>query len=197
MTESQKYLLLALTAVLAGAVYWDRSEPHATAGTQPGGQSAVGSARPPTGGPAGGPTRSPGAKPARTDAELAVHPLAALARAELVATVERPLFEQKRRRYVEPPPPPSVIPPLPPATAPSSSAAPPPDPNAFRVVGIIVGGKRSTALVIKAGTEQTLRVEEGQTVDSWVVDKIQRDHIVMSRNKDRMEFRMLRRPSGA
>ena len=75
--------------------------------------------------------------------------------------------------------------------------AAPPDPNAFRVVGIIVGGKRSTALVIKAGTEQTLRVEEGQTVDSWVVDKIQRDHIVMSRNKDRMEFRMLRRPSGA
>lgn len=90
------------------------------------------------------------------------NPLAALDKAALRDTVERPLFNPSRRR-----PPPLPTPPVP--------AAPVivrPAPPSYDLLGVVTDGARAVALLRKVGDDASVRVEVGDMISGWRVAKV-------------------------
>jgi hypothetical protein len=180
--RSRLPLLLGLVVVAAGVVVWDRWADWSTnAVSSPGvvapdkGHSDAtgldGDAEP--GGEAGGP-----------------HPLASLSLDKLQDTVRRPLFE-KKRRPVEPPP---RVPaaPSPPPAAPKRTV----DPNALTLLGVLTSdgpGTGAIALMRRNQTGQNVRLQEGDTVDGWTIERIEAGRVHIRQGDTRVALELFRR----
>jgi hypothetical protein len=160
--RSRVPLLLGLAVVIGAVLLWDRwpdwgtsavSAPGVAAPNQPRTEAARldGAAEP--GGEDGNP-----------------HPLASLSLDTLRDTVRRPLFE-KTRRPVEPPPRVTAAP-APPPLVPKRAV----DANALSLLGILTSegqGTGAIALMRRNQTGQNVRLQEGDTVDGWTIERIE------------------------
>ncbi|GJE76681.1 type II secretion system protein N [Methylorubrum suomiense] len=114
------------------------------------------------------------------------NPLSRMAFKDLGAFRQRPLFAPSRRRPDQPlaitAPPPADIP-----------ASPPPE---LRLVGIVAGVDRAVALVSRQeGGSLSLRV--GDQVDSWRVDRIAPDRVVLREGEREQTYRLFALPHGS
>jgi hypothetical protein len=173
-------LLLGLAVVLAGVVYWDR-----------GAEWIAGSARSPG---AAAPEKGRAATAAAGDEagaggdNQASHPLAGLALNDLRDTVQRPLFE-KRRRPVAPPPARTVALPAP-APVPARRA----DPDALTLLGILTSENQGAiALVRRNQTGQNMRLQEGDTVDGWTVERIETEAVTLKQGDSEIALQLFRK----
>lgn len=168
--KSKLPLLLALVAVLAGLLLWDR----------------LSSAPPP---------ENEVAKPAATSREQSTDaltstarsaPLASLSNNDLHDTVDRPLFE-KGRRPVKPPIVQPVKAPLPP---------PPrgPDPNALELVGILAGEDQTIVLLKRRQSGQQVRVQRGDTIDGWTIDRIEPQRVILKHGATEVALQLFKSP---
>lgn len=115
------------------------------------------------------------------DADPNAHPLASLALDELGDTVRRPLFERKRRP-VEPPKAAA-----PPAPLPKRQA----DPNALTLQGIVFNeGRSAIALMRRTQTGQSVRLQEGDTVDGWTVERIEAERVHLVQGQTRIALQL-------
>jgi hypothetical protein len=183
-TEDRSRLpfLLGLAIVLAGLVLWDW-------------RPDWGARRAPGEG-----TKSPAAaNPKKDDAATAsglelgsgegqrVNPLSNLELDKLHDTVSRPLFE-KMRRPVEPPAARASVPVKPPPV-PRRTA----DPKALTLLGILVSEGRAIALLSRNQTGQNVRVEEGDTVDGWTIERIEARHVVLRHGDTKIALQVFRK----
>jgi hypothetical protein len=185
-SRSRLPLLLGLAVVLAGIYAWDRWADWSgeTAPPRPGAASP-GATGPDT---ADALTAGPGVEPDPGSEPQEAHPLASLALNELRDTVLRPLFE-KTRRPVEPPPARVT------ATQPSIPAAPRgPDPNALTLLGVLMSeGGGAIALLRRNQTGQNVRLQEGNTVDGWTVERIEPARVLLRQGDTRIALELFRR----
>lgn len=117
-------------------------------------------------------------------AQLNQHPLEGLRLGDLGDTIARPLFEPSRRPVIAPSAPLALIPPPPPIVA---------DFATFRLIGTILGEGRATAVVVTQGRPQAVRVEVGDSVDTWTIERISRDEVVLTKNGRRQVLRTARK----
>ena len=180
-TEGRSYLplLLGLAIVLAGLALWDRGGERSAEGARMPGAAAESRQ--------GAPAEAAGDSGPGADSQVA-HPLASLALGDLRDTVQRPLFE-KKRRPVEPPP-----------ARVSAVAAPAPavvrraDPNALTLLGVLLSeGQGTIALVRRNQTGQSMRLQEGDTVDGWTVDHIEPEGVVLRQGDARITLQLFRK----
>lgn len=84
--------------------------------------------------------------------------------------VERPLFSETRRPSVE---------------------AAPVDPrsSAFNLVGIVISAQQRHALIEHGQPPRLEHATEGQEIDGWTVESIQRDRVVLQRGDLRLEVK--------
>ena len=125
--------------------------------------------------------------PGRNGEDQAAHALANLELDTLHDTIGRPLFE-KRRRPVEPP-----VAHVPVIQAP---AAPPrrlPDPNALTLLGILLSEGRTIALLKRNPSGQNVRVEEGDTIDGWTIERIESQRIVLRQDGTQIALQLFRK----
>jgi hypothetical protein len=175
--RSRVPLLLGLAAVVAGVLLWDRWADWGTSVVSAPGVAALDK----TG------AVGPGGQGEPAGAEGGPHPLASLSLDTLRDTVRRPLFE-KTRRPVEPPPrataAPAPVPVVPKRTV---------DPNALTLLGILTSegqGTGAIALMRRNQTGQNVRLQEGDTVDGWTIERIEsaRVHIRQGDAKAALEL---------
>jgi hypothetical protein len=159
--RSRLPLLIGAAVVLAGIFAWDRSGNWSADGTPPPVAPAPTKATA-AAGPAG---------PSAADVEDDPHPLARLALNDLRDTVKRPLFEKKRRPVEAPPRP---------AQAPSAPVVRRADPKALTLLGVLMSEDGSAiALLRRNKTGQNVRLQEGDTVDEWTIERIEADSVVL------------------
>jgi hypothetical protein len=181
-TESPRrlLLLLGLAVVLAGAAAWDWwARPGAD------GEPAVAAVR----AVAPRPDKAAPAAEAGTETngpERGAHALASLALDELHDTVRRPLFE-KTRRPVEPP-------------ARAVQGLPLPvqkrqaDPGALTLYGVLVNeGHGAIALLRRNQTGQNVRLEVGDAVDGWTIERIETDSVQLVQGDARVTLELFRK----
>jgi hypothetical protein len=174
-------LLLGLAVVLAGALLWDWSRD----GTGEGASNAA--ARPPS---AAATEKGVSAVAGPPDEDRGPNPLASLALDQLRDTVRRPLFE-KERRPVEPPPVREAALPATPAPVPRKSV----DTNALSLLGILTSeGQGAIALMKRNQTGQNLRLQEGDTVDGWTIERIETDRVFLRQGDTKIALQLFRRP---
>lgn len=181
-TESRNWLplLLPVLAVLAGVVLWDRSDETAPkdAGVKLGAAKAAAKLSP----------REPAAT-SPASAGQSINPLAALSLDKLRDTVGRPLFE-KSRRPVEPPAPlaaPKIEAPPPPPPAPAA------DDGALSLLGIVASEGRTIALLRRNFTGQNVRVEVGDAVDGWTIERIEPQRVTLRQGDKRIALQLFRK----
>jgi hypothetical protein len=172
-------LLLGLAVVLGAALLWDRWAGWSI-------ESAPGS-----GGASGPPIAADreagsraGGKPGADAADGgAAHPLADLALGELRDTLRRPLFE-RTRRPVEPPP----------RAAPAAIPGPGADPQALTLLGVLKSdGGDAIALLRRNPSGQNVRLQEGETVDGWTVERIEADTVVLKQGDTSIALQLFAR----
>ena len=113
-----------------------------------------------------------------------LHPLASLALDELGDTVRRPLFE-KKRRPVEAPKVAAPSAPLPKRQA---------DSDALTLQGIIFNeGRSAIALMRRTQTGQSVRLQEGDTVDGWTVERIEAERVHLVQGDTRIALQLFRK----
>jgi hypothetical protein len=185
--RSQLPLLLGLAIVLSGLALWDRRANWSTE------EVRVPAAAMPDA------ARAAPAEPVDTGMDIAPeraedsHPLAGLALSELRDTVGRPLFERSRRP-VEPPRAPTPV-------AVQAPAPPPPrrmaDPNALTLLGVLMregeGQGGAIALVRRNQTGQNMRLQEGETVDGWTIDRIEPESVVLRQGDTKIALQLFRK----
>jgi hypothetical protein len=163
--------------VLGGLLAWDRWGDWSS-GTAP---------VPGTGAPAAIPVEQAGPRP-MAGADRFAHPLASLALDDLRDTVRRPLFE-KTRRPVEPPP---RVAPAP--AAPAPIPRPTADPNALSLLGVVKSDEgEAMALLRRNQSGQNVRLQEGETVDGWTIDRIDADAVVLRQGDTRIALQLFRK----
>ena len=164
-------LLLASVAVLAGLLLWDRlsGEPSPESGTA---KRTVVATR----------ERAPDAA---TSGARSEPPLANLALGDLHDTVDRPLFE-KGRRPVKPP----VIQPV---KAPPPPPPRGPDPNALELVGILAGDQQSIVLLKRRQSGQQVRLQQGDTVDGWTIDRIEPQRVILKHGATEVALQLFKK----
>lgn len=163
-------LLLASVAVLAGLLLWDRlsGEQSPESGTAKHTHAAM---------------RDRAADAATSSARS--EPLANLALGDLHDTIDRPLFE-KGRRPVKPP----IIQPV------KASPPPPPrgpDPNALELVGILAGDQQAIALLKRRQSGQQVRVQQGDTVDGWTIDRIEPQRVILKHSATEVALQLFKK----
>jgi len=180
--RSRLPLLLGLAVVAAGALLWDRwadwsitavSAPGVVARDKASSDAAGLDGDADAAGEAGSP-----------------HPLASLSLDKLHDTVRRPLFE-KKRRPVEPPPRVTAAPTPPPAT-PKRTV----DPNALTLLGVLTSdgpGTGAIALMRRNQTGQNVRLQEGDTVDGWTIERIEAARVHIRQGDTRVALELFRR----
>jgi len=182
--RSRLPLLVGLAAVLGGVLLWDQ-----------GGNRSPGSAKPtavaiPEKG--GGLATTDVATDAGDEGGESQdsHPLAGLGLGELGDTVRRPLFE-KKRRPVEPPPARAAAAPVP-RTIVSRPAA---DPNALTLLGVLMsdGKGGGIALLRRNNSGQNLRLQEGDAVDGWTIERIESDTVLLKQGDTQLALQLFRR----
>lgn len=116
-----------------------------------------------------------------------LNPLSALDTGTLKAFRERPLFAPSRR---SPAAPPTYVPPPPPAPV----ARPAPD---LRLVGIIAGVDRAVAILRSPNGGPSVSVKVGDMVESWRVDAISPERVVLREGEREQAYRLFAGGSGA
>jgi type II secretory pathway component PulC len=168
--KSKLPLLLALVAMLAGLLVWDR----------------LSNASP----------ENDVAKPAATARERSADafasssrtaPLASLSLNDLHDTVDRPLFEKGRRPVKPPVVQPVKAPPPPPPRG--------PDPNALELVGILAGEDQTIVLLKRRQSGQQVRVQQGDTVDGWTIDRIEPQRVILKHGATEVALQLFKSPS--
>lgn len=105
-------------------------------------------------------------------ASAARNPLGSMRLNTLTHTIERPLFSSSRR-------PPAKI-------AKPAKRRPPPPPrkqakrNSFKLLGVIGGGPRRIALLRDKRNGRHFRVESGDQIDGWQVDRVGPSDVALS-----------------
>ncbi len=104
-------------------------------------------------------------------AEASPNPLVVLQQLQFRETLNRPLFAPRRRR-----PPPKKVVRLPPPPKP-----PPPKPKlpSYELLGIMKNGSRALAILREKQTQNTFRVEIGDSIGGWEVSDITSKRIVL------------------
>lgn len=186
--RSRVPLLLGLAAVAAGVLVWDRwadwsdwSNWSRGAVSSPG-VAAPDTARAEAAGPGG--DAEPGGEGGSP------HPLASLALDVLHDTVRRPLFE-KKRRPVEPPARVTAAP-APPPAVPKRAV----DPNALTLLGVLTSdgpGTGAIALMRRNQTGQNVRLQEGDTVDGWTIERIESARVLIRQGDVKVALELFRR----
>jgi Type II secretion system protein C len=172
-------LLLGLAVLLAGVVVWDQ-RPQWNAGTVPREGVDAPSAAAATKGIAGVVEPS-------TSEQNGAHPLASLDLDRLHDTIRRPLFE-KTRRPVKPKP--AAPAKAPPATVPRPQA----DRNALTLLGVITSESGSAiALFRRNPTGQNVRLQEGDTVDGWTIERIEPDRVLLKQGDAKLALELFSR----
>jgi hypothetical protein len=179
--RSRLPLLLGLAVVIAGVLLWDRWPDWSTEAARAPEASAQDKAQSEA-------SESGGGVLPDGDGQAAPHPLAGLSLDRLGDTVRRPLFE-KQRRPVVPPPPRAAAAPAPPPVAPKRAV----DPNALTLLGVLTSDGQGTgaiALMRRNQTGQNVRLQEGDTVDGWTIERIEtaRVHIRQGDTKIALEL---------
>ncbi len=173
-------LLLGLAVVLAGALLWDWR------GDGSGARVPNAPARPPK---AVAADTGASAEASAIGEDRGPNPLASLTLDRLRDTIRRPLFE-KGRRPVEPPPARAAAVPAIPAPVPRRTA----DPNALSLLGILTSeGQSAIALVRRNQTGQNLRLQEGDTVDGWTIDRIEADRVFLRQGDTKIALQLFRK----
>jgi hypothetical protein len=106
-------------------------------------------------------------------------------------TVRRPLFE-KQRRPVEPPPARAAATPAPPPVAPKRSV----DPNALTLLGVLMSdgsGAGAIALMRRNQTGQNVRLQEGDTVDGWTIERIETARVLIRQGDTKIALELFRK----
>lgn len=181
--SSRLPLLLGLAVVLTGLVLWDRQPDWGGQGT-PGEKANSPIA---ASGKDGDAAAASGVEAANREGQP-VHALSNLDLDKLHDTVGRPLFERKRRP-VEPPVArvPVAIPPtlpIPPRAA---------DPNALTLQGILMSESRAIALLMRTQTSQNVRVQEGDTVDGWTIERIEPQRVILRQGDTQIALQLPRK----
>jgi len=180
--RSRVPLLLGLAVVIAGVLLWDRWADWSSSAVSPPGVARPDKAQASAAGlggdgAAGGEDGSP-------------HPPASLSLDALRDTIRRPLFE-KTRRPVEPPPRVTAAPaPLP--VAPKRAV----DPNALTLLGILTSDGRGTsaiALMRRNQTGQNVRLQEGDTVDGWTIERIESARVLIRQGDVKTALELFRK----
>jgi hypothetical protein len=175
-------LLLGVAVVLAGVFLWDRWSGWGTGTSLERGQT---------------PRIHAGAEPSSVGGEGSdpvtpeegARPLALLALDELRDTIRRPLFE-RTRRPVEPPQPRAAAVPAPPAAIPRRAA----DPNALTLLGVLTSeGGGAIALLRRNPTGQNVRLQEGDTVDGWTIERIEPDAVLIKQGDTKLALQLFRK----
>jgi hypothetical protein len=194
--RSRVPLLLGVAVVFAGVLLWDRWADLST-----GAVSSPGTAKPdkpspdkPSPDKASPDKAASEAAGASGDAEPggdggSAHPLASLSLDQLRDTVRRPLFE-KTRRPVEPP---RAAPPAPPPPVISKRAI---DPNALTLLGVLTSdgpGTGAIALIRRNQTGQSVRLQEGDTVDGWTIERIEAARVLIRQGDAHIALELFRR----
>ena len=177
--RSRVPLLLGLAGVAAAVLLWDRWADWGN----PWGIGAVGA-------PGAAETTAPGADTKPRGAGASALPLASLPLDKLQDTVRRPLFE-KTRRPVEPPPPVMARPP--PAVVTPKRVA---DPNALTLLGVLTSdgpGSGAIALMRRNQTGQSVRLQEGDTVDGWTIERIESARVLLKQGDTQIALELFRR----
>ena len=180
--RSRLPLLLGLAVVIVGALLWDRWPDWGTE-----------AARAPAAIPDNVPTEA-NELDGRVEADgesQAPQPLSDLPLDRLHDTVRRPLFEQLRRP-VEPPPAPAAATPAPPPVAPKRFV----DPNALTLLGVLMSngsGAGAIALMRRNQTGQNVRLQEGDTVDGWTIERIESARVHIRQGDTRMALELFRK----
>lgn len=186
--RSRLPLLLGVAAVVAGVLLWDRWTDWSTDAV-----SSPGVAAPHKGNDKGNAeTDSSGLDRDADPGEdgRAPHPLAGLSLDRLHDTVRRPLFE-KQRRPVKPPPPPTA--------APTSLPVVPKravDTNALTLLGVLTSDEPGTgaiALMRRNKTGQSVRLQEGDTVDGWTIERIEAARVHLRQGDSKLALELFRK----
>ncbi|HXE87706.1 MAG TPA: hypothetical protein VN524_13035 [Hyphomicrobiaceae bacterium] len=184
--RSRVPLLLGLAAVAAAVLLWDRWADWGTGAAGAPGVAAPDKATPDK---AGSETTALGVDTEpRGDGGSAL-PLASLSLDKLHDTVRRPLFE-KTRRPVEPPV--VAAPPAPAPVIPKRLA----DPNALTLLGVLTSdgpGTGAIALMRRNQTGQSVRLQEGDTVDGWTIERIEAARVHLRQGDTRFALELFRR----
>jgi hypothetical protein len=180
-TDSPRRLLLmlGLAVALAGAValdWWTRRDADGEA-------AAV---APRAAAPAAGKATPTDAIAEAAGQEGSAHALAGLAIDELHDTVRRPLFERKRRPVETPSR--AVQGPLTPMARRQA------DPNALTLYGVLLSeGRGAIALLRRNQTGQNVRLEQGDTVDGWTIERIEADRVHLVQGDARVTLELFRK----
>jgi hypothetical protein len=181
--RSRVPLLLGLAAVAAAVLLWDRWADWSTGATGAPGVAAPDKATPDKGG--SGTTALAGDTEPGGEGGSAL-PLASLPLDKLHDTVRRPLFE-KTRRPVEPPVAAAPAPVIPKRVA---------DPNALTLLGVLTSdgsGTGAIALMRRNQTGQSVRLQEGDTVDGWTIERIEAARVHLRQGDTRFALELFRR----
>lgn len=175
-------LLLGLAVALGGVLLWDQwSDWSAKTAPRPGGSAPKAIA-------ADQADAGVAASPS-VGADQAAHPLASLALDQLHDTVGRPLFE-RTRRPLEPPQTRAAPAPALPAPIPRPAA----DPNALTLLGVLINdGGHAIALLQRNSTGQSVRLQEGDTVDGWTIERIEAEEVVLKQGDTNIALQLFRK----
>jgi hypothetical protein len=161
-TETTRWgLVVAGLAIAAGVWWWDQSggaDDSDSTIIEPATQTARGTSR------ASPAPRDFVADLSKQGIETTLNPVASINQSNLVETLVRPLFSVTRR---QPAPPPQVVNEPPPPEPP-----PPPDPSELKLLGVLVAGENSVALVRTKSSRNTVSVRKGEIINGWTVDEI-------------------------
>jgi hypothetical protein len=178
--------LLGLVIILAGAVVWDRwadwgADRSSRDGASPPHTVALNSSKPAT-------ADSP-LEPSGEEDQEGAHALARLDLDQLHDTIRRPLFE-KRRRPVAPPTP-AMPAPAPVAAVTRRQAA---DPNALTLLGILTSESHGAiALLRRNQTGQNVRLQEGDVLDEWTIERIEPERVVLGNGDTKIALQLFRK----
>jgi hypothetical protein len=179
-SASRLPLLLVLAVVLGGVLVWDQwsdwsADPEPVRGASAPPSAAAGTGEESRPRPAAG-------------AGQAAHPLASLALDDLRDTVRRPLFE-RTRRPVEPP-----LRATPAPVVPAPIGRPAADPNALSLLGVLKSDSGDAiALLRRNQSGQSMRLQEGETVDGWTIDVIEADAVILRQGDTRIALPLFRK----
>jgi hypothetical protein len=179
--RSRLPLLLGLAVVAAGVLLWDRWADWSTNAVSSPGVAAPDKTQSEATGSRGEPD---------TGSDGGPHPLASLSLDKLDDTVRRPLFE-KKRRPVEPPPRVTAAPP-PPPPVPKRAV----DPSALTLLGVLTSdgsGASAIALMRRNQTGQNVRLQEGDTVDGWTIERIEAARVHIRQGDTKIALELFRR----
>jgi len=163
--------LLAPLCVALGVLVWlDNSGPEDSGGSSSSVVGAIERHQRATDTTVDAPSVGQSEAPSGASAAATGNPLADVDKADLSATVERPLFAPQRSR-----------PPVAAEEHEEVAAPPPPPPPSYELLGVVTHDGRAIALLSRAEDGTSFRVEVGDTVGGWQVSSVEPKSVRLTR----------------